>query len=92
LARNRAGVCRVTADVAKLDYGIDTDGDSGFVFPYFSPPNGKPACRVNSSPAATIPRAMRQVIVDPACENGRRRKSCLIYEDLVSDFFPDKIA
>jgi hypothetical protein len=48
----RAGVCRVTADVAKLDYGIDADGDSGNVFPYLLPPNGKPACRVT----ARLPR------------------------------------
>ena len=48
----RAGVCRDTADLAKLDYGIDTDGDSGIVFPYFSAPNGKPACRIT----ARLPR------------------------------------
>jgi len=61
----RAGVVRVTSLEASAEFGIDLGGDNGIVFPYFSPPNGKPGHRVSARARHDHP---------PLDESGRPQK------------------
>lgn len=44
----RAKVDRISASEAELDFGIDTAGEAGIIFPYYSLANGEPPRRVTA--------------------------------------------
>ena len=58
----RAKVVRVTGDEAHAEFGINTEGDGGVVFPYFPPPNGSEQHRLTARLRLDHPSADRKYL------------------------------